>query len=352
MPVGIVGTTINATTTGQTAGLLVMAGPVNADEQSIVNDLATISAGAVTLAGVKTFAAAPIFAAGAHVSQGQALTADGTGAMLTGAWELDGALFSVCPQLESGPQKSITGATNATPIVLTVAAHGLVAGQQVAVASVGGNTAANGTWVANVLSSSTFGLVGSVGNGAYTAATGNIKETVGLKFTAPRTVTRILTNLWNDGNQFTGSGWGAQVPGVFLSFIADATSAAQKFGYEIDVPHGASISSATIYMRPPGGHGGFPGMKPATFPQVDVYRYVPATGVTTTLATQVDPNNTVVAYESYTAITATLGTPEIADRSMGRYFVILSTETGANALSGTSIFGGSVTYATSFLEQV
>jgi CSLREA domain-containing protein len=63
---------------------------------------------------------------------------------------------------------AITGATNATPIVITSAAHGLLAGDQVIVTGVAGNTAANGNWILTVLDADRFSLNGSAGNGAYT----------------------------------------------------------------------------------------------------------------------------------------------------------------------------------------
>jgi hypothetical protein len=71
------------------------------------------------------------------------------------------------PQGKGG--KPITGATNATPIVLTSANHGLATGQSVSIVGVGGNTAANGVWVVTVVDANTFSLGGSAGNGAYTA---------------------------------------------------------------------------------------------------------------------------------------------------------------------------------------
>lgn len=66
---------------------------------------------------------------------------------------------------------TITNATNASPIVITVAGnHGLHNGQTgVVIAGVGGNTAANGTWTITRLTASTFSLNTSTGNGAYTA---------------------------------------------------------------------------------------------------------------------------------------------------------------------------------------
>lgn len=66
-------------------------------------------------------------------------------------------------------QRTITGATNATPIVITASGHGYSNGDLVEIASVGGNTAANGTWRVNVLTANTFELVGSVGSGGYTS---------------------------------------------------------------------------------------------------------------------------------------------------------------------------------------
>jgi hypothetical protein len=75
----------------------------------------------------------------------------------------------------------ITGATNATPIVITDVAHGLSSGDTVSVFSVGGNTGANSTsanpiWYVTVLTADTFALysdvarvTGVAGTGAYTS---------------------------------------------------------------------------------------------------------------------------------------------------------------------------------------
>jgi hypothetical protein len=65
--------------------------------------------------------------------------------------------------------KSITGATNATPISITCTAHGYSTGDTVVIASVGGNTAANGTWEITSTGTDTFTLDGSAGNAAYTS---------------------------------------------------------------------------------------------------------------------------------------------------------------------------------------
>ena len=66
-----------------------------------------------------------------------------------------------------GLAKAISDATNATPIVITSATHGYTTGDGVRVEGVVGNTAANGDWVVTVLTTTTFELNNSVGNGAY-----------------------------------------------------------------------------------------------------------------------------------------------------------------------------------------
>lgn len=71
-----------------------------------------------------------------------------------------------CAYLQSGV---ITGATNASPIVITSDNHGLQAGQRVTIENVGGNTAANGTHTVANPALNTFELSGTTGNGAYTS---------------------------------------------------------------------------------------------------------------------------------------------------------------------------------------
>lgn len=71
----------------------------------------------------------------------------------------------------------ITGASNTNPIVITTsAAHGLVDRQPVTIASVGGNTNANGNYFAKLITATTFSIwtdatlqTARVGNAAYTS---------------------------------------------------------------------------------------------------------------------------------------------------------------------------------------
>jgi hypothetical protein len=64
----------------------------------------------------------------------------------------------------------VSGATNATPIVVTLNAnHGLKNSDRIAVSAVLGNTGANGEWPLASVGATTATLVGSAGNGAYTS---------------------------------------------------------------------------------------------------------------------------------------------------------------------------------------
>lgn len=65
---------------------------------------------------------------------------------------------------------AITGASNTAPITITTALpNGLQTGAQVTISGVGGNTAANGTFIITVTSPTSFTLNGSTGNGAWTS---------------------------------------------------------------------------------------------------------------------------------------------------------------------------------------
>lgn len=71
---------------------------------------------------------------------------------------------------------NVEGATNADPIVITAQNHGLSSGDQVTIASVLGNTAANGTHYVSVSNAKEFALysdagltTGVEGNGTYTS---------------------------------------------------------------------------------------------------------------------------------------------------------------------------------------
>lgn len=71
---------------------------------------------------------------------------------------------------------AITSSTDATPIVLTVAAgHGYVAGDRVKVAGHLTNVAANGKWTVQAVGGTTITLTGSVGSGGGAGSAGTIE---------------------------------------------------------------------------------------------------------------------------------------------------------------------------------
>ena len=116
---------------------------------------------------------------------------------------VDGA--DLAPTIVGG---DIIGATNTGPIeITTTTPHGLWAApfpaQQVTIAGVNGNTAANGTWFVFVTSPTTFILDGSTGNGAFAPSPGSTVTTpfvqdpisgqVQIKVSLPRWVPGSLT---------------------------------------------------------------------------------------------------------------------------------------------------------------
>jgi hypothetical protein len=105
------------------------------------------------------------------------LTPRGKQDLLTGLIDLDTdtlKCIAVDPATNDTAVKTITGATNATPIVITSASHGFSNGDVVAIIGVNGNTAANGLRKIKNVTTNTFELTDTsdanvAGNGAYTS---------------------------------------------------------------------------------------------------------------------------------------------------------------------------------------
>jgi uncharacterized phiE125 gp8 family phage protein len=74
--------------------------------------------------------------------------------------------------------QTITGASNASPIVITIAGHGYTTGDEVYIYDVTGNTAANGQWIITKVDANTFSLNGSTGNAAYVSGGSCVKQSV------------------------------------------------------------------------------------------------------------------------------------------------------------------------------
>ncbi|MBQ18757.1 MAG: hypothetical protein CMJ65_16735, partial [Planctomycetaceae bacterium] len=73
------------------------------------------------------------------------------------------------PSQLTAPAGTVSGATNDSPIKITSTDHGLQTGLEVNITGVGGNTAANESFVVTVVDDDHFTLNGSTGNGAKTS---------------------------------------------------------------------------------------------------------------------------------------------------------------------------------------
>lgn len=102
-------------------------------------------------------------------------------------------LARVGAEQTSALTRTITAATNASPIAITTStAHKFETGQSVTIASVGGNTAANGTWIITKTSSTAFTLNGSTGSGAYTSGGTATGESVWYEWTEVEPKDRVI----------------------------------------------------------------------------------------------------------------------------------------------------------------
>ncbi len=127
-------------------------------------------------------------------------------------------------QVTPGPPTTITGATNATPIVITDTAHGYTTGQSVEINSVGGNTAANGTWPITKIDANSYSLNGSAGNGAYTSG-GTAQALGGTSGNSqPAWSSTPITGTTTDG-QVTWTNRGGQVSNWGITAPASAPTA-------------------------------------------------------------------------------------------------------------------------------
>lgn len=89
--------------------------------------------------------------------------------VVTSPGEVDVYIATAAGAVSGCVQNPVTGATNVSPIVITTSAnHNLSSGDYALISGVGGNTAANGQFLATVISPTTFSIP-VAGNGAYTS---------------------------------------------------------------------------------------------------------------------------------------------------------------------------------------
>lgn len=129
---------------------------------------------------------------------------------------------------------NITGATNATPIVVTLpSGHGLKNGDRIAVAGITGNTGANGEWALGAVGATTATLLGSVGNGTYGGT-----PRVGILCDATPFMQRHNALLKLGGN-FAGV-----VDFEAYANFADFAAGQNNFGAEAPVTNGSQVTNS------------------------------------------------------------------------------------------------------------
>ncbi len=93
-----------------------------------------------------------------------------TATIAAGTWGIGTATYSLPGITATVNSLSVSGASNSSPITLTVSStNGLHNGDTVMVSGVNGNTAANGTWAVVVDNGTQIDLQGSTGNGTYSS---------------------------------------------------------------------------------------------------------------------------------------------------------------------------------------
>jgi hypothetical protein len=124
-------------------------------------------------------------------------------------YSADGLIVGQTGSMAFRDSGSITNATNASPIVVTSAGHGLTSGTRVTITGVGGNPGANGTFVITAVSADTFSLNGSSGGGAYTSGgtwnvtglyTIDLDVTAANGYTAGETYTVLISAVVSSNN--------------------------------------------------------------------------------------------------------------------------------------------------------
>lgn len=104
-----------------------------------------------------------------------------------------------CPNYGNAVTINISSSTNASPIAVTTATHGLSTGDYVLIASHTTNTKANGLWKVTVTSSTVFTLDGSTGNGVG-GATGTFQKMTNAVVELASAVTKTVASTGNIGS--------------------------------------------------------------------------------------------------------------------------------------------------------
>lgn len=156
-----------------------------------------------------------------------------------------GATCDACYfEKDGGTPFAVTGATNASPIVIAATAHPLLSGEQVRIFGVSGNGAANGFFTVTVVDANHFSLNGSTGSGAYTSGGTVIfgEDIIALEQSGYDTPAHGLS-IRNSNFTETGN----NLLEVALSTVTDV-EISHNTGSNVDLP------AANVYLGPGAGN--------------------------------------------------------------------------------------------------
>ncbi len=129
----------------------------------------------------------------------------------------------------SGSAKTISGVTLGNPTIITATGHGFSVGDVITIASVGGATAVNGTWIITNKTTNTFAI--------------NLDTTGGSAYTSGGTATPVAWTPIVNVRSFTGFDGAANIIDVtnLSSTAEEIRPGIPRFGqisFEIDWDHG------------------------------------------------------------------------------------------------------------------
>jgi hypothetical protein len=146
---------------------------------------------------------------------------------------------------------AITGASNASPIVITSPNHGLQTGERVVIRDVQGNTAANGTWVVTRLDANRFSLNGSDGtlSGVYEGG-GTWIRSVGF---AGDVITNISANFVGLNGRVSTLAYGGRRDGMSFPNVAFVGTTSGQLFFRGET--GASFTDVSAALASRGIYG-------------------------------------------------------------------------------------------------
>lgn len=126
---------------------------------------------------------------------------------------------------------------------------------------------------------------------------------------------------------------------------ATLVNTAVRLYIPLDVPNGSTLDEVSVEVSGAGGHAGLPGTMPAIIVQQHSLGANAAVGTS-----QSDTSGGTGAYQTPHYITKT-GLAHSVNRVTNRYFVQLTSESGANALAGLSVFGVLVKFTVTSMDD-